>query len=194
MVLLTSCMKQESRGCLRGTQGLALLFSVAYFLFRAGHNLAEQSYKRSTKSRIQGSLMSLQFHTCCTACPGTSRGEGTINFLPHSWNWSCCPLHEPKQSWERTDVITPQRKENLFLNGEPLCAGTAGQLLLALRLMAFRMRAITSSLFVVPGRCPSQHQAGLGWVELGRVWIILTLLGYDRFGNPVVCVTQNKKN
>jgi len=74
-------------------------------------------------------------------------------------------LHEPGQSWERTDVITPQRKENLFLNGEPLCgAGTAGQLLLTPRLIAFRMRAIASPPFVVPGRGPSQHQqAGLSW-------------------------------
>lgn len=103
--------------------------------------------------------------------------EVTIHFLPQSCNWSCCPLHELRQSWERTDVITPLEEGEALPQWELPHAGTVSQLLPRSQADGFPIKqwalwasswehpgwwlseqAITSSQLVVPGRHLTHHQ------------------------------------
>lgn len=154
--------------------------SVAYILFMTVHSSVEQSRKRRTKRRIQGILMPLQFHTCCIACPGTSLGnreKGQSIFSHVAEIEAVAPCMNPDGAGKGLMSSPPQRKEKLSLNGELPRAGTVSQLL-APRLMAFRIRAITSSrLWYLAGiplsisRLASTGKglshfnfAGLGWI------------------------------
>lgn len=104
----------------------------------------------------------------CTSLPALvlhwEKGRSDNQFSPIELKLKLLPL-----AWTQTELGKdwchhPHRgRRSIPLMGSSH-AGTASQLLLAPRLMAFRIRAITSSGFVVPGRTPTQHQqAGLNW-------------------------------
>lgn len=104
--------------------------------------------------------------------------EVTINFLPQSRNWSCCPLHEPRQSWERTDVITPLEEGEALPQWELPHTGTGSQLLPRSQADGFQNEQsprpswwylagipLTISRLAPTGRGLSHlHSLGLGWI------------------------------